>query len=408
MPPLEPPNPTDMPTATQPPAPDPARPGTFARRVLVVLAGLSPQVVTETLYALLTQADPFRPTELRVVTTEIGRARLLPLLQHPERGLAALWAQHGQGPAPAFDVRASVHVIHDDEQALDDLTDAGHHVSTADAILDVLRPLVLDREGCAVHASLAGGRKSMSFYMGYVMSLLARPQDRLSHVLVNEPFERLHDFSFPPREPVDLQAPDGRRVSTTEARIRLVPVPFVHLFDRLPDRLLASRVSFQSLIDQTELALARPSVVLDLPRRSIGVAAPGHRSLAITLAPQEMALYAYLAKVRQRDGADGGLVAFPTRKGETDLSHLDDGLLRAVAQPLDLSLAQLRESWRYAPQRNEHFSHIKDKLAAALNESLRIQLRVWGPTERGSRRDGLYGLLGLAPGQIHFGNLPGA
>jgi CRISPR-associated protein (TIGR02584 family) len=71
----------------------------------------------------------------------------------------------GSGPAPAFDAEVHIHIIHEDQQALEDVTDAAHHVGTADTVLETLRPFVLDADW-AIHASIAGGRKSMSFYMG--------------------------------------------------------------------------------------------------------------------------------------------------------------------------------------------------------------------------------------------------
>jgi CRISPR-associated protein (TIGR02584 family) len=48
-----------------------------------------------------------------------------------------------------------------------------------------------------LHVSIAGGRKSMGFFAGYAFSLFGRTQDRLSHVLVNDPFESFPDFYFP-------------------------------------------------------------------------------------------------------------------------------------------------------------------------------------------------------------------
>lgn len=52
----------------------------------------------------------------------------------------------------------------------------------------------------AIHLSLAGGRKTMSYYAGQAMNLVARPQDRLSHVILSDKrFEFSPDFSFRPR-----------------------------------------------------------------------------------------------------------------------------------------------------------------------------------------------------------------
>jgi CRISPR-associated protein (TIGR02584 family) len=48
-------------------------PEIYSRRVLLVATGLSPQIVTETLYALPIEWNPaWIPTEIQVVTTQRG------------------------------------------------------------------------------------------------------------------------------------------------------------------------------------------------------------------------------------------------------------------------------------------------------------------------------------------------
>lgn len=60
-------------------------PAVASRRVLLAVAGLSPQVVTETLYALAVAEGTFVPTEVHIVTTGEGaeRARLTLLGGNP-------------------------------------------------------------------------------------------------------------------------------------------------------------------------------------------------------------------------------------------------------------------------------------------------------------------------------------
>ena len=52
------------------------RPQDYATRILVAVTGLSPQIVTETLYALAVAPVPseprFVPTRIRLITTEEG------------------------------------------------------------------------------------------------------------------------------------------------------------------------------------------------------------------------------------------------------------------------------------------------------------------------------------------------
>src|SRR5690606_21966284 len=58
----------------------------YPRRILVAVTGLSPQVVTETLYALAVKQQPaFIPTEVHLITTRRGadNARLKLLSDEP-------------------------------------------------------------------------------------------------------------------------------------------------------------------------------------------------------------------------------------------------------------------------------------------------------------------------------------
>jgi hypothetical protein len=64
---------------TSPAAPGietPQQPHQYARRVLLAVSGLSAQIVTETIYALASNAAaPFVPTEVHVITTREGAQR---------------------------------------------------------------------------------------------------------------------------------------------------------------------------------------------------------------------------------------------------------------------------------------------------------------------------------------------
>ncbi len=57
------------------------------RRVLLTLCGLSPQIITETLYALVVQRQPaWIPDEIHVITTGAGKRLLETRLLDPENG----------------------------------------------------------------------------------------------------------------------------------------------------------------------------------------------------------------------------------------------------------------------------------------------------------------------------------
>lgn len=178
---------------------------TFPRRILLAATGLSPQILTETLYALgVTPGEgiaPFIPTEVHLITTTQGADIARTSLLHPDGGaFHALLADYPQLSHPTFN-ESNIHIIKDAaDQPLADIRSPEENAQAADSITKLMS--MLTRDGAAqLHVSIAGGRKTMGFYLGYAFSLFARPQDELSHVLVSSPFESHPEFFFPPATP---------------------------------------------------------------------------------------------------------------------------------------------------------------------------------------------------------------
>ena len=377
---------------------DPGEPGSFARRALLCVVGLSPQVVTETLYALaVTQSPPFVPTELHIVTTSLGaglvRARLL-----DEGVLQDLAGQYLSPGGLRFDADRHLHVIHRGGRALSDIETVDDNAAVADTILQVLRPLVRDPL-CAVHASIAGGRKSMGFYMGYVLSLLGRPQDRLSHVLVNAELESHRDFYFPPMQPRTLTLANGTRFSTSRARITLAPVGFVRMTEGLDQQLLREHLNFNQLIARAQQALTAVQVTLVPARREVRVA-----EAAVVLAPVLMAWYLFFALRRQRQlREDDRLVAAGMVRIDANRSRwlgLNQDLLNTAFDRVQITRQDL--SAVSVTDIRPHISKINAALRSGLGAELAVRVGITGPSRR--RADvGQYGLLGLQAEHIHVG-----
>ncbi len=161
----------------------------FPRRILFLVAGLTPQVVTETLYALCYRTpDPFLPTEIHLLTTTEGSRRARLMLLEGEQGRFYRFCEEYRLPqlAKAFD-ETRIHLVRGADGApLDDIVTADDNAAVADAIMHHIRAFTSDPD-CALHASVAGGRKTMSVALALAMSLFGRPQDALSHVLVSPP-----------------------------------------------------------------------------------------------------------------------------------------------------------------------------------------------------------------------------
>ncbi len=154
-------------------------PQSYPRRILLAVSGLSPQVVTETVYALAVASQPWIPTEVHLVTTREGAqgARLLLLSDKPGwfTRLLADWKL-----PPITFPEDNIHVIEGVHGApLDDIRTEADNDAAADFICDSVRRLTAD-DNCALHVSLAGGRKTMGFYIGYALLPERRPLDRMS------------------------------------------------------------------------------------------------------------------------------------------------------------------------------------------------------------------------------------
>lgn len=256
-------------------------PSTYRRRVLVAVVGLTPQVVTEALYALAILREPaFVPTEIHIATTIEGRERTMLTLLEPASGaLSRFSADYPQAEVSSALSEERVHVIQgSDGPALADIGTAEENTIAADFLINLIRTLTRD-DAAALHVSIAGGRKTMGFFAGYALSLFGREQDRLSHVLVSEAFESHPEFFYPPPAPRVLFSRSDRPMRTDAARITLAEIPFVRLRHGLPSRLLDGRATYREAVKEAQRRFEPPALVIDLARKS---ATAGEQNLPLT------------------------------------------------------------------------------------------------------------------------------
>lgn len=349
------------------------------RRILMCVSGMSPAVVTETLYALVTQAQPFVPDEIHVVTTLNGRQQVLDALLTPETGhFHRLMREYLPGQAIRFD-SGTVHVIGQtrpmaaptnpwaqlmpdqspqfEEVELKDITTDADNQAAADTIYRVMRELKAV-PGTLLHASVAGGRKSMSFYMGHAFSLLAEPQDTLSHVLVSEPFEHPKlGFFYPPCTPVTLQWHDDkgslvREVSTAKAVVELAELSVIKLGGLLgKDWPAKAQTSFDFAVRLAQAALVPPEICVELDWKE----EKGYLKLCgerVVLPPQQFTVFALcaLARFHEDELPDGAALV---------LEKLPSALWESLGK--DFNAGRLSAETR-------NFSPVRSKIQNALRE----------------------------------------
>ena len=272
-------------------------PESYPHRILVAVTGLSPQIVTETLYALASARTPrFIPTEVRLITTEEGAQQAQLSLLHEQTGwFHRLCADH-QLPPIAFGPE-QIHVLRDaNGNPLGDIRSEADNIAAADAITELMRELTGD-DGSALHVSIAGGRKTMGFYLGYALSLYGRIQDRLSHVLVNAPYESHPGFFYPTPQSELIQDRNNEFHDARDAKVTLAEIPFVRLRGELPEGLLDGKTRFIDAVDAAQRAIGPKELIIDL---SSELLCAGGRIASLSSA--EVAFLAWLAR-RQKNGS---------------------------------------------------------------------------------------------------------
>ncbi|HXH02915.1 MAG TPA: CRISPR-associated ring nuclease Csm6 [Candidatus Competibacteraceae bacterium] len=370
----------------------PRDPSSYPRRILLCVSGMTPQIVTETLYALAVRnGSAFVPTELHLVTTTEGAERAHLSLLDPEQGhFFGLCADYGlDAGAIRFD-DSTIHVIPGaDSRPLDDIRTETDNVAAADAITAMVRDLTSDPQA-AVHASIAGGRKTMGFFLGYAMSLFGRPQDRLSHVLVSAPFESHPQFYFPPRKPRRLELPkENRYVHTADAEVTLADIPFVRLRDSLDPTLLRGTASYSDTVKRAQASLEPAELVLDLETKR--VLAGG---AALELPPTEFALLALLAR-RAQDSRPG---LSRQQAGDADATEFL-AIYRDLPRAIIGTEEKIRDGGLNSLDLEQWVSRLNAKLDQVLGPGRAQPYRIntVGPLARSC-----YALL-LKPEQIRFG-----
>jgi CRISPR-associated protein (TIGR02584 family) len=351
--------------------PDPRAPHQYPRRILLAVSGLSPQIVTETLYALARDPDQaFVPTEVHLITTREGAQRAELSLLSQDLGWFHRLCQDHHLPPIAFN-RQHIHTIQDPSgRSMDDIRSPEDNRAAADFITAQVRHFTADPL-CALHVSIAGGRKTMGFFMGYALSLYGRAQDRLSHVLVSEPFENSLDFFYPTPYSRVLQTRDGRWIDTAQAHVTLADIPFVSLRHGLPQALLSGQASFNETVQAARHALAPPQLVLNLAQRRIHAG-----GIPIDLPPAELALLAVFARRAQQR-----LPPLPApTKGlpDTAWSQRFMAEYRAIVgimgdmQPTVDALAQGMDDLYFSQRKSKLNRHLKTALGPAA-DAYRIQ-----------------------------------
>jgi CRISPR-associated protein (TIGR02584 family) len=288
--------------------------------ILISLCGTSPAVITETIWALAMEEDDPSIAELPhriiVLTTTIGAQSIREQLLTPvAEGSPSIWSQLRtslkqagfalEGRLIFGDTSEHLKVFSKPDletglaSPLDDIRTADDQNATADYLLETLRGFT-ERPRTRITASLAGGRKTMSSLLYGCMSLVGRRDDRLTHVLVSEPYEAYYlnpRFYFPKQLQQNLGTPpqgNGETLLASRAKIELMDVPFVPIRYMFEKQLGSTPAGFQDLV-QTYTGRAVTTDVSTPVTLDPDTCTLIYGTETITLSVREWALFHFLA-----------------------------------------------------------------------------------------------------------------
>lgn len=271
------------------------------KKILFLVTGLTPQIVTETLWALA--CDPendekWIPDEIHVMSTEQGLNQIRERLIN-KGNLQRLVSDYQLKPI-LFDENC-LHSIHRDGQVLPDLKTPEDNQIAADAICAKIREFT-ENDNLTLHVSIAGGRKTMGFYAGYALSLYGRSQDRMFHVLVEDTFETIPDFYYPSPKSSFVTDRNGKVWDAKDAKVWLANIEFVRMKDAIKEKhQLRGHDSFWEVVHKINASFAPISLSINLDNQTIIV----NNQFEITnLPPREFAMFHWFAD-RRKHNKDG-------------------------------------------------------------------------------------------------------
>jgi CRISPR-associated protein (TIGR02584 family) len=263
----------------------------YPNRILLAITGSSPAIVSETLYALTQTSDePFIPTEIHIITTKHGYHRIKETLLG-ENGQIKKLCDDYQLERPIF-AEQNIHQIRDDNgEVLADITTEKDNEITANFITTKLREFTRS-DDTSLHVSIAGGRKTMTYYMGYAMSVFARIQDQMSHVLIDDKYLS-SGFYYPTPESKKLKTGSGETFDASQVSVMLGRLPFIRLRDGLTDDLLNKQLSFGEIIEIAQRQLLPIRIELKTGKLFCG-------GYPVELAAADLSLYIWLLRRHQQ------------------------------------------------------------------------------------------------------------
>jgi len=276
------------------------------KNILVCVSGLTPQIVTETLFCLAVK-EKITIDEIYVLTTKRGRDVILGKDKHPstpktplKKEIENLCTKY-KIKKPLFEENDK-HIIVAKEESIElfDIRSDKDNILFPNKVCDFIRTKTSSPD-TILYCSITGGRKSMSVHLANALSLFAREQDKLLHVLTKEEHEFKGFFPTTKKEANDLE---------------LSELPFVRLRS-----LLSADIKNENLLNynfdeivrftqqQLKILSSTNKLIIDIERRELRFA-----NDKISLEPMEFLFYYFFVDSKERGEGNISIQEFTSDK----------------------------------------------------------------------------------------------
>ena len=340
--------------------------------ILLAISGLTPQIVTETLYVLAVKKK-ISIDEIYVLTTRRGeqvlqgkdKSAVTPKVSL-KKEIAELCKKNGI-KTPKFSYKKNVIVAEEETTSLYDVRTDEENILFPNKAAELVKRLT-ENDNVALHVSIAGGRKSMSAHLALVMSLFARSQDKLYHILTDEKYEF---GNFYPKS------------TEEENALVLAELPFVKLRS-LNNPVLRQDDSYYEIVKKTQERLnfltENAKLIVELRKRVIR-----YKNRQISFSPSEIVFYVLF--VEQKINTGGGYSTSELQTVEF-AERLKNYLEEYFNQYFD---SNDKKHWAFIGLQQEYILSLKSKINSKLKnlftekdiaDEFKIQSeRKWGATD---------------------------
>jgi CRISPR-associated protein (TIGR02584 family) len=264
------------------------------------VVGLNPQVVTETLWALMKRGEI--PKFLCVLTTAELADRLKSELIGSNGRIAQLGVDWGVKDLAALEVEIRFPTL-SDGTPVSDMTASAEMEAFADLAVSAIET-VLAGDWRKVDVCITGARKTMSFYLGYALTILGDQRCRLLNVMTDPTYEGLSEGWYPSPAPKLVVGRTGKQVDLSAMPVELAEIPILTLSELGRRPVIRRGISYTELVKSVRDFSLRFTVKLAPATRTLKVVGYGD----VRLQPRQALIYACLIE-SHRDG--NGLVHLP-------------------------------------------------------------------------------------------------